>query len=81
MSQGFCSPVINTVRVSVGVSVDAGGAGGEGAEAGAAGNRTAAVQANLPEPEYQPKNSRRRMRRARWSPHPGKAKKREQRDS
>ena len=30
MSQGFCSPVINTVRVSVGVSVDAGSAGGAG---------------------------------------------------
>ena len=34
MSQGFCSPVINTVRVSVGVSVDAGGAGGGGEGAG-----------------------------------------------
>jgi hypothetical protein len=38
MSQGFCSPLINTVRVSVGVSVDAGGAGGEGAGGGAGGD-------------------------------------------
>ena len=34
-------------------------------EAGAAANRTAAVQATLPEPEHQPTNFRRRMRRAR----------------
>jgi hypothetical protein len=51
------------------------------AQAEAAVNQTAAVPANLPEPAYQPKNSRRRMRRAHWSPHPEKAKKREQRDS
>ena len=34
MSQGFCRPVINTVRVSVGVSVDAGGATGGGVGGG-----------------------------------------------
>ena len=51
------------------------------AQAEAAVNRTAVVQANLPEPEYQSKKFRRRMRRARWSPHPRKAKRRWQRDS
>jgi hypothetical protein len=37
MSQGFCSPVINTVRVSVGVSVDAGGDGAGGGDGEPAG--------------------------------------------
>ena len=70
MSQGFCSPVINTVRVSVGVSVDAGGGEGGGG-AGGGDRRRGQVQATLPERVHQPKNFRRRMRRARWSPHPG----------
>ena len=62
MSQGFCSPVINTVRVSVGVSVDAGGAGGDGAgggggepDGGGAGEPTGAVASaeELPPPHAQ----------------------------
>jgi len=44
-------------------------------------NRPAAALANRREREHLPKNSRRRMRKVRWWPHPRKAKRRLQRDS